>query len=48
MANPNEGLIVRGEKTRVARLSGDTIELPDQPQTASFFTVQGQRSAGAQ
>ena len=45
MANPNEGMIVRGRKTRVARLTEAMIELPEQPKTASFFTVQGQASA---
>ena len=45
MANPNEGMILRGEKTRTARLSEAMIELPEQPKSASFFTVQGQESA---
>ena len=45
MANPNEGLMLRGEKTRTARLSEAMIELPEQPKSASFFTVQGQESA---
>ncbi len=45
MANPNEGMIVRGLKTRVARLTEAMIELPEQPKTASFFSVQGQASA---
>lgn len=45
MANPNEGLIVRGEKSRLARLMVGEIELPEQPKSASFFTVQGQKSA---
>jgi phytanoyl-CoA hydroxylase len=48
MANPNEGLIVRGEKTRVARLMKGLVELPEQPKMASFFAVQGQRSAAAE
>ena len=47
MANPNEGLIVRGRKTRKARLTEGLIELPEQPKLASFFAVQGQRSAAA-
>ena len=47
MANPNEGMILRGEKTRTARLSEAMIELPEQPKSASFFTVQGQESAEA-
>jgi ectoine hydroxylase-related dioxygenase (phytanoyl-CoA dioxygenase family) len=41
-----EGTIVRGERTRVARLTQSDIELPEQPRSASFFTVQGQASAG--
>ncbi len=45
MANPNEGLIVRGQKSRKARLMGGEIELPEQPKAASFFAVQGQQSA---
>jgi ectoine hydroxylase-related dioxygenase (phytanoyl-CoA dioxygenase family) len=46
MANPNEGLIVRGQKTRQARLMEGLVELPEQPKMASFFAVQGQKSAG--
>lgn len=45
MPNPNEGMILRGEKTRTARLKEALIELPEQPKSASFFTVQGQQSA---
>jgi ectoine hydroxylase-related dioxygenase (phytanoyl-CoA dioxygenase family) len=45
MPSPNEGLIVRGAKARKARLQALEIELPEQPKSASFFTVQGQRSA---
>ena len=45
MPNPNEGLIVRGQKTRKARLMAGEVELPEQPKTASFFVVQGQGSA---
>ena len=47
MANPIEGMILRGEKTRTARRSEAMIELPEQPRSASFFTVQGQESAEA-
>ena len=47
MPSPNEGLIVRGERVRKARLMQAAIELPEQPKSASFFTVQGQRSADA-
>jgi ectoine hydroxylase-related dioxygenase (phytanoyl-CoA dioxygenase family) len=46
MANPNEGMIVRGKATRFARLMEGPIELPQQPKSASFFAVQGQKSAG--
>lgn len=45
MPNPNEGRIVRGARRRVARLTVDAVELPEQPKSASFFTVQGQDSA---
>ncbi len=45
MPSPNEGMILRGEKTRAARLTEALIELPEQPKSASFFTVQGQESA---
>lgn len=47
MANPNEGMIVRGAATRTARLEAARIELPQQPKMASFFAVQGQKSAGS-
>jgi len=30
----------------VARLSGESVELPPPPKAASFFATQGQRSAG--
>ena len=45
MPSPQEGLIVRGKKSRTARLMASNIELPEQPKSASFFTVQGQDSA---
>ena len=45
MENPNEGMILRGEATRTARLSEAMIELPEHPNSASFGTVQGQKSA---
>lgn len=47
MPSPQEGLIVRGRKSRVARLMQAEVELPEQPKSASFFTVQGQDSAAA-
>jgi len=45
MPNENEGRIVRGVRKRKARLSPAIVELPEQPKSASFFTVQGQASA---
>jgi len=42
-----EGSIVRGQRTRVARLMQADVELPEQPKAASFFAVQGQASAGS-
>lgn len=45
MPSLNEGSIVRGHRSRRARLTEASIELPEQPQSASFFTVQGQQSA---
>lgn len=47
MPSTHEGEIVRGQPSRIARLSGGTVELPQQPKSASFFTVQGQESAQA-
>ncbi|HJQ58459.1 MAG TPA: phytanoyl-CoA dioxygenase family protein [Vineibacter sp.] len=47
MPSLHEGDIVRGKPARVARLMSGTIELPQQPKSASFFTVQGQASAKA-
>ncbi len=46
MANPNEGMIVRGQARPMARLMDAVIELPAQGKVASFFATQGQRSAG--
>jgi len=46
MPSTLEGTMVRGERTRVARLMQAVIELPEQPRMASFFAVQGQASAG--
>lgn len=46
MANPNEGMVVRGRAARTARLVDAIIELPAQGKVASFFATQGQRSAG--
>jgi len=46
LPNPNEGKVVRGQKTRQARLMDAVIELPAQAKVASFFATQGQKSAG--
>jgi len=46
LANPNEGMIVRGRATGKARLMDAVIELPAQAKVASFFATQGQKSAG--
>jgi ectoine hydroxylase-related dioxygenase (phytanoyl-CoA dioxygenase family) len=46
LPNPNEGKVVRGHKSRQARLMDAVIELPAQAKVASFFATQGQRSAG--
>jgi ectoine hydroxylase-related dioxygenase (phytanoyl-CoA dioxygenase family) len=48
MPSGYEGLIVRGEKSAVARMIPLEVELPEQPRSASFFTVQGQESASEQ
>lgn len=45
MPNPNEGRIVRGVASPTARMIPLEVELPQQPRSASFFTVQGQASA---
>ena len=45
MPSLNEGLIVRGEKQISARMINFEVELPQQPKSASFFTIQGQESA---
>jgi ectoine hydroxylase-related dioxygenase (phytanoyl-CoA dioxygenase family) len=47
MPNPNEGSMVRGKPARKARLTVAEVELPAQPKSASFFTVQGQASKTA-
>lgn len=46
LPNPNEGKVVRGRKSRQARLMDAVIELPAQAKVASFFATQGQKSAG--
>jgi ectoine hydroxylase-related dioxygenase (phytanoyl-CoA dioxygenase family) len=47
MPSTHEGEIVRGKPARFARLQAGQIELPQQPKSASFFTVLGQDSAKA-
>lgn len=47
MPSDNEGRMVRGQRTRVARLAQADVELPEQPKSASFFTVIGQASKSA-
>jgi len=46
LPNPNEGKVVRGRKSRQARLMDAVVELPAQAKVASFFATQGQKSAG--
>ena len=48
MPSTHEGDVVRGKRTRLARLSAGMVELPEQPKSASFFTVIGQESKGAE
>ena len=45
MPSPNEGRILRGTESPKARMVPLEVELPKQPKSASFFTVQGQKSA---
>jgi len=45
MPNPNEGLVVRGQRARSARLMEALVELPEQPKRASFFAVQEEAAA---
>ena len=45
MPSTLEGTIVRGERSRVARLMQADIELPEQPKLASFFAVQERAAA---
>ena len=45
MPSTLEGTMVRGERSRVARLMQADIELPEQPKLTSFFTVQERASA---
>lgn len=47
MPSTHEGEIIRGQPARFARLTETRVELPAQPKSASFFTVQGQESAKA-
>ncbi len=45
MPSALEGTIVRGRESRTARMIPLQVELPQQPKSASFFTVIGQKSA---
>ena len=45
MPSTLEGTIVNGSESPVARMIDLSVELPKQPKSASFFTVQGQASA---
>ena len=40
-----EGTVVRGQASRTARMIPLEVELPEQPKSASFFTILGQKSA---
>ncbi|MBC8239029.1 MAG: phytanoyl-CoA dioxygenase family protein, partial [Alphaproteobacteria bacterium] len=46
MPSTLEGTIVRGHASTTARMIPLQVELPQQPKSASFFTVIGQKSAG--
>ncbi|MFP6749309.1 MAG: phytanoyl-CoA dioxygenase family protein [Alphaproteobacteria bacterium] len=46
MPSSLEGTIVRGQASPTARMIPLRVELPQQPKSASFFTVIGQKSAG--
>jgi ectoine hydroxylase-related dioxygenase (phytanoyl-CoA dioxygenase family) len=48
MPSTLEGTMVRGQVSPVARMVPLEVELPRQPKSASFFTVIGQKSAGAE
>ena len=47
MPSTHEGEVIRGKPARFARITETHVELPQQPKSASFFTVQGQASAQA-
>jgi len=47
MPSKLEGSIVRGQASQTARMVPLEVELPQQPKSASFFTVLGQKSANA-
>ena len=47
MPSKLEGTIVRGQASQTARMVPLEVELPQQPISASFFTVLGQKSANA-
>ncbi|MFN9092464.1 MAG: hypothetical protein ACK5V0_13455 [Alphaproteobacteria bacterium] len=47
MPSTHEGEVIRGKPARFARITETRVELPQQPKSASFFTVQGQASVQA-
>ena len=47
MPSKLEGTVVRGQASQTARMVPLEVELPQQPKSASFFTVLGQKSASA-
>ena len=47
MPSKLEGTIVRGQASQTARMVPLEVELPQQPKSASFFTILGQESASA-
>jgi ectoine hydroxylase-related dioxygenase (phytanoyl-CoA dioxygenase family) len=47
MPSKFEGTIVRGRASATARMIPLQVELPQQPKSASFFTVIGQKSASS-
>ena len=48
MPSKLEGTIVRGQFSRTARMVPLEVEIPQQPKSASFFTVLGQKSASTE
>lgn len=48
LPNRFEGVVVRGNPSRRARLAGMSVELPSAWKSTSFFEVQGQQSANSE